>query len=95
MKRGLFLHEALLQQQPGNEAILTYNYKVMGRGLLHFQKWHSYRGEYLRNEESCRLLAWDTISGRSVLVLLKESFRSDHWLVRYDSLKTTKNCKNA
>ena len=28
-------------------------------------------------------------------MLLKEPFRSDHWLVRCDSLKTTKNCKNA
>ena len=97
MKHGWFLEEVLLQQQPGNDAILTNHYEVTGRSLQfsrsrgNLAKWHRYRGTYLTNRESYRLLAWIILSWKVVLALLQEWFDSLKGLLRYYSLKTVKN----
>ena len=39
-----------------------------------FEKWHYYKGTYLRNGGRFRLLVWDGISLRSVHVLYQELF---------------------
>ena len=95
MKRGWFLEEVLLQQQTGNDAMKIQGgiYNILDRTAI-LRKWHRYRGTYLTNRESCRLLAWIIFSWRVVLVLLQEWFGSLKDALRYHSLKTVKKMKN-
>ena len=54
------------------------------------EKWHYYKGTYYWNGGSSRLLVWDGISWRLVLVLYQELFCCHKLSWKYESLKSSK-----